>query len=171
MNTRKKMIILEGCDGSGKNTLAKSLSRDLNLPIAERVVTSEEGPPSKSELIKWTYKELSDATPKIYDRFPIYSDPIYARITRREHNIGTGMIRHFYESEMPFLILCDPGYATIEKNVLNEPQMPGVVDNLRSIYTQYRKLPFIDYVYDHTDDSQELGYSFMLELLNDYLEN
>lgn len=167
----KKMVILEGCDGSGKSTLAKVLARDLQLPIADRVVTSEDGPPSKSELIKWTYKELADLTPKIYDRFPIYSDPIYGRLLHREVKIGTGMIRHFHETEAPFLILCDPGFSTVEKNVLNEPQMPGVVDNLKGIYLQYRKLPFIDYVYDHTNDDRALGYNFMLELINDYLED
>lgn len=167
----KKMIILEGCDGTGKSTLAKALARDLKLPIAERVVTSENGPPSKSELIKWTYKELADPTPKIYDRFPIYSEPIYARILKREVKIGPGMVRHFHETEVPLLILCDPGFKAVEKNVHNEPQMPGVVNNLWAIYAQYRQLPFIDYIYDHTDDSETLGYGFLLELLKDYLEN
>ena len=168
----KKMIVLEGCDGSGKTTLAKILSRDLGLPIAERAVTSENGPPSKSELIKWTYKELADPTPKIYDRFPIYSDPIYARITKREQAIGSGMIKHFHEQNTPFLILCDPGFPTVQEKVLKEPQMPGVIQNVDKIYSQYRLLPFIDYVYDHTDDdSNALGYNFLLDIARDYLEN
>lgn len=172
MNTDKKMIILEGCDGSGKSTLAKVLSRDLGLPIAERVVTSEDGPPSKPELIKWTFKELADTTPKIYDRFPVYSDPIYARVTQRERIIGDGMIKYFHDQFTPFLVLCDPGFSTVQEKVLNEPQMPGVVQNLSKIYGQYRLLPFIDYIYDHTDEgSDALGYSFLLDIARDYLEN
>lgn len=167
----KKMIVIEGCDGSGKSTLARALARSLEIPVAERVVTSEDGPPSKSDLIKWTYRELADPMPKIYDRFPIYSDPIYARLLKREHYIGTGMIRHFHEAETPFLILCDPGFEAVREGALKEKQLRGVLPNLEAIHAQYRKLPFIDYVYDHTDDSETLGYNFMLELINDYLEN
>lgn len=165
----KKMIILEGCDGSGKSTLAKVLARELHIPVADRAVTSENGPPSKAELIRWTYKELADPTPKIYDRFPIYSEPIYARTLNRELKIGPAMVNHFHELYTPFLILCDPGYSRVEQNVRNEVQMPGVLDHLGTLYGQYRQLPFIDYVYDH--DDERLGVSFMLELINDYLEN
>lgn len=171
MNTDKKMIILEGCDGSGKSTLAKQLSKDLDLPIAERVVTSENGPPSKAELIKWTYKELADPTPKIYDRFPIFSDPIYARVLDRERFIGDGTIRHFHDEYRPLVVLCDPGFKVVEQNVLAEPQMPGVVENLPQLYAQYRRLPFIDYIFDHTADHDDklLGYGFLKTLMADYL--
>lgn len=167
----KKMIVLEGCDGSGKSTLAQKLSKDLNLPIADRVVTSEGGPPSGNELVKWMYRELADETPKIYDRFPIYSDPIYARAVDRSQLIGHGAIRYFHEEFTPFLILCDPGFSQVEQHVTAEAQMPGVVDNLQFIYTQYRRLLHLDYVYDHTDDGPLMGYSFLKELVTDYLEN
>lgn len=171
MSAQKKMIVLEGCDGSGKSTLAKQLSMTLELPIAERVVTSENGPPSQYELIKWMYRELADpTTTKIYDRFPIYSDPIYSKAVGRPCKVGKGQIDYFHEEFTPFLILCDPGYKVIEKNVLIEHQMPGVVENLAFIHGQYRRLNFIDHVYDHTDDGP-LGYSFMMELITDYLEN
>lgn len=166
----KKMIVLEGVDGSGKTTLAKILSRDLELPIASRVVKSEEGPPPKQELVKWLYKELADETPKIYDRFPIYSDPIYTAILKREPNIGKGAVRYFHENYTPFLVLCDPGWSKVKESALNEPQMDGVHTHLESLYSQYRKLHFIDHIYDRTDDGP-LGYRFMLELIQDYLEN
>lgn len=148
----KKMIILEGCDGTGKSTLARSLSMDLMLPVAERVVTSEGGPPSKHALQKWMYRELADPTIKIYDRFPIYSDPIYSAAMNRESHIGKGAIRHFHDTESPFLVLCDPGLSTVRKNVLSEPQMPGVIQNLDWIYTQYRKLHMVDFIFNHTSE-------------------
>ena len=173
MNTDKKMIILEGCDGSGKSTLAKQLSKDLGIPIAERAVTSEDGPPSKSELLKWMYRELADTTPKIYDRFPIHSDPIYSRVLDRPANIGQGAIRYFYDEFDPFTILCDPGYESVKQNALNEVQMPGVVNNLPKLYAQYRQLPLIDFIYDHTSEGHDkdlMGYEFLVHLLADYLE-
>lgn len=169
MDTDKKMIIIEGCDGSGKSTLARKISEDLGLPIAQRIVTSEGGPPSGADLRKWLWRELADPTPKIYDRFPIFSDPIYSKAMNREQNIGPHTIKYFIDNFEPMVILCDPGLSAVRENVLNEAQMPGVVENLTTIYSQYRFIHPLDFIYDHGEQGS-LGYEFLSELIQDYLE-
>src|SRR4030088_1057900 len=87
LTRRSHMIVVEGCDGTGKTTLVNRLSDELGLRIGMR------GTSNRDELYKVTredtYKALAHAVegyhpPFIWDRLGPVSDPIYSRVTGRK---------------------------------------------------------------------------------------
>src|SRR4051812_422488 len=116
------MLIVEGPDGSGKSTLVKRLHRDLGLPIAKKVVSSDTKP--KVDLAKWTEESISRGFQfTIFDRYRLISEPIYGPILRNRQNpsfIDLGWLSdqmwRFYASH-PIVIYCLPPLSTVLENV------------------------------------------------------
>lgn len=140
------MIIIEGCDGTGKTTLLMRLHKDLGIPIHERASSSKEGP--RADLYEWAMRDVGtwrDQVMAVYDRHPFISEYIYGPIVRghvdeRFYSIDAlRTTRHFAMNAM--VILCDPGDDEVKHNLAGEGvQMDGVIENHRLILQSYRSL-------------------------------
>lgn len=75
------MIIIEGCDNSGKSTLAKQLSERLGITVHH-----SGGPPKDDNEIRsrhdFVVSSLAIRTKIIFDRVPCISDQVYGPIIR-----------------------------------------------------------------------------------------
>jgi len=79
----KRMVIVEGPDGSGKTTLTGQLSEDLGLPVLRHeTLSSTEGPTDPAALVKWWRERISKDTPGIYDRCFFISELMYQMVQR-----------------------------------------------------------------------------------------
>jgi hypothetical protein len=156
------MIVVEGCDGTGKTTLAEQLATDLGLTIGTR------GTRNRDELYKVTrqdtYKALSHAVyggmdPQIWDRLGPFSDPIYSRIMDRDCAFSAKELQFIHsilkDLRCP-IIFCHVPLDVAEENQLKVHQMDGVNNNfpfLHGLYegvmaAQHAALPNV-YTYDY----------------------
>lgn len=140
------MIIVEGCDGTGKTTLVNQLAEDLRLNVGQRATRN------RDELYKVTrqdtYTALSLAVesrhrPQIWDRLGPISDPIYARVMDRNPA--------FHSTELQFalgifkvlkcpIIFCIVPLKTIQENIAGTHQIDGVEDNVPYIAGAYESV-------------------------------
>jgi hypothetical protein len=140
------VIIIEGCDGTGKTRLIQRLAKDLGIPIHERASSSKEGP--RQDLYEWAMRDVGtwrDQHMSLYDRHPLVSEFIYGPIVRghiddRFYSLESlQTCRAFAQNAM--IILCDPGDDEVKHNLASETvQMDGVIENYRLILLSYRSL-------------------------------
>lgn len=137
------MIIVEGMDGTGKSRLVARISEYFNIPIHEKASDPILGP--VNNLMEWAYHDVitqPEQPLSVYDRHPLISEYIYApvcRTLRKEfitpaaHNLIRLCARQ------AFVVWCDPGYARVTHNLLENPQeqMDGVIENTGKIYDLY----------------------------------
>lgn len=116
------MIILEGPDGSGKTELAIKLSVDLNLPIAEKVVSSEAR--GLVDLVDWVEVNLKGGFQRrIFDRHRLISEMIYGPLLRGEPSQGFDdypwlmTAQNMFQSLDPIVILCIPPLEIVRENI------------------------------------------------------
>lgn len=110
-------IVLEGFDNTGKSTLAAVLSRELTMPIV-----ASEGPPKyPGEIIERVTRYLSVQDPRIFDRHPCVSQPIYGLLRGNNQRQGPmkNQIEEFYRRN-PILIYCKRDTPTLEGHVLKD---------------------------------------------------
>lgn len=155
------MVILEGCDGTGKTTLAERLSGDLGLRIGLR------GTQNRDDLWKVTkgdtYKALAHAVegyhlPFIWDRLGPFSDPIYAKVLGREDAFNVEELRHCFEIIKVLrcpVIVCHVPLDVAYENAMIGSQMRGVLPNFEQIHALYERMRDLvlewghGYVYDY----------------------
>jgi hypothetical protein len=142
-------IIIEGPDGSGKSTLIWRLTEALGYEVNAKASDSLTGP--VPDLAKWTVDDMarwpSDIVPRIYDRYPVISEPLYGLVVR--HNIrpqfdNTGWLADLRLTmyRRAVVVWCLPSLDTVRLNVTSKPndQMPGVVDNIQHLWHGYHAL-------------------------------
>jgi len=132
-------------DNTGKSTLCKRLSLDLDLPLV--VYTAAK---TREAMIEWTKNELKkmdelsrieEDTSAIYDRFRPISEQIYGPILRG-HNVftdteeGVKLFERFLQLD-PLIIYCRPHSETILSFSDGREQMEGVIENGRKLLNQY----------------------------------
>ena len=159
-------LIIEGCDGSGKDTLIIDLMGKFQgrYVLHERASTSLGGP--VDDLAGWVARDVNtmhEQPPSIYNRHPLISEPIYGRYrdligkeTPKEFKYQPWMYamkRH--AAQHAILILCRPPWDQVKNVVVRQgakAHMPGVLTNLALIYLEYRKVvwPGAMLVYDYT---------------------
>lgn len=141
------MIVVEGCDGSGKTHLVKQLEGWTGLPIHARASDSIAGP--RLDLFEWAAHDVYSMTTQplsIYDRHPMISEYIYGPIIRNTIDFrflgyrGSQMSKLFAQHVL--LIHCDPGMDEVSKNLRHsvEGQMDGVNRNADTLYHTYASL-------------------------------
>lgn len=142
------MIVVEGCDGTGKTTLVNRLSDELDLKIGQR------GTLNRDELYKVTredtYRALAHAVSgheqaRIWDRLGPFSDPIYTRVSvgGRECAFKMSEMRHCVEVMKAMrcpIIICSVPLSVAEENQAMSHQMSGVSDNFKAIWELYERL-------------------------------
>ena len=168
------MIILEGPDGSGKSNIARRLSADLGVPLAQKFVKSDGQGSGTNDLFGEAYRDvitMPDKPPMIYDRHPLISEYIYGPIIRgimppdfltpQAH----ATLRLF--GEQVHVIWCLPSLQTVYDNVADvdsAEQMEGVMRNIDAIYSMYHSMRVWwggeSTVYDYTIDDPGSRYSY-----------
>lgn len=139
------MIIIEGPDGSGKSTLCEMLAERYGLQIGERSSSREN---LYQTTVGDSYSAVGRAImgyepPAIWDRL-FYSDPVYARIVRKERSQFTHDQIVWLHSLILVMgcpvVLCLPPISRVRENVMASDQMDGVVENTDNIYQAYRMM-------------------------------
>jgi hypothetical protein len=149
------MILVEGCDGAGKSYLIKLLRTRFfrNLQLGPRASTSIGGVSHHGldGLTRWVDNEIGDWAkegygPRIYDRYPLISEPIYGTLIRG--SLSQAFLSSWYRSRLntirhqALVVFVDPGWDAVKDAVTSDPkgQMDGVVDNAHAIWMAYRTL-------------------------------
>lgn len=175
------MILVEGCDGTGKTTLVQSLKQDLGLSVGQR------GTANRDELYKVTrpdtYTALANAvggyhSPYIWDRLGPISDPIYSRVMGRDCAFKRSEIeyfKHIAEAVKFPIIICHVPLEVAEENQLQSHQMEGVDANypfLHGLYEGVRDHLLTWKPSCHVYDYRVKGaYDELLEKMKTYLIN
>lgn len=161
-----RSIIVEGMDGSGKDTLIASLLRTYSgHTLHARASTSIGGPVRNlAEWVRHDATTMRETGPWIYNRHPLVSETIYAPY-RPSKPLSPGF------ENMPWLdayrrivsassvmVICQPPYERVAGNLIASgarAHMPGVFDNRMSIYTDYAAFswPGRTIRYDYTRDT------------------
>lgn len=130
----KKIIIVEGCDGSGKTTLAMDLAKRMRA-----VFLKCERPQEGVDLMRFDYL-LQTATVYsgvvVADRHVAISEPIYGMICRGKHDLKEKEIEECL-SRVSHIVYCRPSSDQIKHSIGVHDHMEGVVDNLPKIIVAY----------------------------------
>lgn len=153
------MIIIEGCDNTGKTTLGHRLVDDVRGVY----VTNKQ--PRLEELMFPYMAEmclLSMKVPLILDRWPAISEPIYGPILRGGSALDEDAVviaNRILTWVNPLVIYCRPPLAKVLGSIEERDQLPGVVANVEKIYHRYDEVMeefSQDYqpvlIYDYTRD-------------------
>lgn len=145
-----KHVIVEGPDGSGKDTLIADLMAHDRFTMHPRASTSLGGP--VDDLAQWvdaSYAGIRGSVyPSLFNRHPVISEPIYGRFrpNKPTHPMFCNVAWLFRQqrrlASLPVLVVwCMPGVDTVRTNVLSAPHdhMPGVASNIDKIYRAYQQ--------------------------------
>jgi hypothetical protein len=177
-----RSLIIEGMDGSGKDTLIKDLSRLFpRMPLHARASTSIGGP--VDSLAQWveedTARMLKGSTPHIYNRHPLVSERIYAPIRKNDKPIAEKFNDDAWHEayrrivgSCSVLIICQPPFKVVAQTIKEQgadAHMPGVYQATSHLYQSYAMLvwPGRTIRYDYTKNKpRELA-----EILKLMMEN
>lgn len=140
----RRHIIVEGPDGSGKDTLIRNLKSFFPLHVLnQRASTSEGGPVENLEA--WVMADLASMPTKpasIYNRHPLVSEYVYSDLRKinRGLRLPTGKWipdARRMAANNALLVICLPPFETVERQAWQGTHMPGVIENLPTIYSRY----------------------------------
>lgn len=173
------MVIVEGPDGGGKTTLVDKLCGYFGTDVEERPCTSENGIDMAS-LKAWVERDMARPLhgPGIYDRYPLFSEPIYGPLTRGRMADGfndfswLNRMNRMLMQRQPVVIWCLPPVNEVLENIERNhdgttPHMAGVLRKARAIYDQYVQMTVtghmlhFGFVWDYTAAAEEKGELFL----------
>jgi hypothetical protein len=135
------MVIVEGCDNTGKTTLIEKLMADF--PILVRAPKSPGPAPGDEQwdfMMGYLSKPPKETTPIIFDRFPLISEPVYGVAVRDgsaldgdKIKLGTKLLR----KHQPLIIYAERSKEDILKTFHEREQLEGVEDKINIILTLY----------------------------------
>lgn len=164
---KQRSVIVEGMDGSGKDTLIS----DVLIPglpghtLHERASTSLGGPvPNLAEWVARDAVKMSETGPWIYNRHPVISEPIYGKYRKNKpteesftNAAWLDAYRRIVAAES-VLVVCSPPYYRVRETLREQgpdAHMPGVYENQLDLWLGYIELvwpgPIIRY--DYTKDT------------------
>lgn len=157
------IIIIEGCDFTGKSTLALQLANDLNA-----FMLRSKKPKEFKDLLTWVNMAQSTFDdPIVCDRTPLISERIYGPIIRGDSIISARQSHALLNSLGKVIIVhCDPGFSRVSS--VNNDQMAGVKENILPIYNSYNevmsqiRLPLYQYDYQNPE-----AYWGLIDLINE----
>lgn len=139
-------IILEGCDGAGKTTLAKILADKYGLDVCH--CTQHDA--ADYDFYRQTLRKEN----VVWDRHTL-GELIYPRIFRRTQQVGTEDVRlimHYAKQEDVKVLVLTADISTLRAR-LNDRQVPenptivanlGHINNMFKFYAEQYHLPVID---------------------------
>lgn len=137
-------VIVEGPDGAGKSTLVEHLVDVMGFERHPRASDSVAGPVvDLPEWVEQATKGLFTRPPSVFDRHPLISEPIYGhfRPDRPMHprfmNVTWYSMQQALLAPHALVIMCLPPLDVVRVNIATADQMPGVVDNIDTIYRMY----------------------------------
>ncbi len=157
---------MEGPDGGGKDTLISALRGTYTgHTLHERASTSLGGP--VDNLAQWVEHDvltMGSQPPSIYNRHPLVSELIYHRYRSGDrrgypspewHQTRWRTLHRRTAANHAIYIVCLPPFHVLQDTVRKQGRnahMPGVYENILSIYTDYRThlWPGINITYDYT---------------------
>lgn len=175
-----RSLIIEGMDGSGKDTLIANLTRKFpGYPIHERASSSLGGPvPNLAEWVRRDAVHMSRSIPHIYNRHPLISEPIYAPI-RPNRPLAPGFenqgwldaYRRIVGSHS-VVVICQPSFRIVRATVREQgadAHMPGVWDHLQYLYDAYNGLTWPGRLvrYNYTKDTVPSLVRTLLTIMKD----
>lgn len=123
------MIIVTGCDNTGKSSLVKFLSKELDMPVAKRF---PDGPPkTKDQWDEWYWyceRAFNDPEDKIYDRLFI-DEFVYGPVIRGGLDLPIDKMAQLSELMLirqPMYIYTIVPLDTIKKSFDERDQYPQV---------------------------------------------
>lgn len=129
------MIILEGCDNTGKSTLAAQLSKALSIPVRHSI-----RPAPRATALQCLEHSARQLRPQriILDRIYAISENVYGPTIRGSSQMGDKAAEAILDLyQRPYLIIyCRPPLETILKNG-GRDQMPGVLDHHAKLVERY----------------------------------
>lgn len=134
-----KRIIVEGPDGSGKSTLIELLLKifpnDLHLVDGFK----HSGYDDYYEWFTHVVSSPATETVPVHNRL-FYSELVYGKVLRGKVDVphAEDWKRSFREDS--FLIYCTLPYDELVKSATENPQMEGVMQNLRAIHNEYERI-------------------------------
>lgn len=129
------MIIVEGCDNSGKTVLTERLTQDLKLVL----IRCRRLPKSREDVFRFSHhvEVMARHFPVILDRHPAISEPIYGPICRQKHLLNPGDQEQILtRAEKPLIIYCRPDPGVII-DFGERAQMAGVKENVHTLIRVY----------------------------------
>lgn len=138
------MIILEGCDGSGKTTLmANLLDQFPGIQEHARASTSTGGP--VDNIFEWAQHDVetwSKQPLSFYDRHPLISEPIYGAVLRGGYDPRFDRAGKVLTSKLTrnaLVVICLPPLGLVKENIQAEAQLEGVDKSIVKLYGKYRE--------------------------------
>jgi hypothetical protein len=129
------MIIVEGCDNTGKTTLIGALIKEF----PELQATRSAGPVSLGKQLAWFARAIRNEDPRmVYDRFSPIVEQVYGPILRNGSIFGTYWYDLFTLTlrREPLIIYCRPPFSTVCRFGDRE-QMKGVREHVSDLYSRY----------------------------------
>lgn len=142
------IVVLEGCDGSGKTTLARQLCERYDLKY------HHEGPPPLNvsplehygwilEAARWNIKK-GHVRGVVFDRLAL-GERVYGSIYRNDDRLGADgwrVFKRLLAAADALHVVCDPGFNVCRENWgrRQNNEMIAEVDALKRVHERYREL-------------------------------
>lgn len=129
-------IYLEGPDGAGKSTLAKSLAEHYDLPYMHL-----DKPANSAEMTAQHSHQMRK--PGVYDRTHAISEFVYANVLRRENALSGPVSEAMIDGLLAgcegeaLVIMCLPSLSAVIHAIGVREEMAGVRENIIAIYGTY----------------------------------
>jgi hypothetical protein len=161
-----RSIIVEGMDGSGKDTLIRDLQALFpKHKLHERASDSLKGP--VSNLGEWVARDavrMGETGPWIYNRHPLISEPIYGKIRPGKPTVepfnNSAWLNAYQRivGRESVVVLCHPPYHVVKDTLRTQgadAHMPGVFENQVDLWVHYQSLVWPGRIirYDYTRDN------------------
>lgn len=131
------MIVVEGCDNSGKTTLALALASAMKLVFMKNCIR----PTDRNEVLTWMQfiRSFQPNDRLITDRIPVISELVYGETLRGKSLVRQRETFITLLGINPTIIYCRPSLDNI-RNLGERQQMNGVEENLENLVQAYDDL-------------------------------
>lgn len=166
------MIVVEGCDGTGKTGLCQRLAKDLKIPILPKAVSSDAQ--YLEPIDYWVERHNAlGFQPVIMDRHQLISHLIYGPTMRRKLQNKfqdlvwlSHQLSQFWLTD-PFLIMCLPSIQVVREN-MEMDEYKVAQDDIEVFYWHYHSWTamnahHVDRIWNYPEESS----TSYKELIND----